>query len=416
MHASAESDKKFKQKFLRKAEFDPLSLQEFRREALLQYSNTNQSEPLRILIFLFLTICGLFSPTFFPSNAGPPFFVAAVAVTLVSGFLFLRERGKRTAQLVRLEREYSIGDLSVEISDPVSGRSQTKELQARAGRYRLVALFGSFEQLVESLQAALPYRRRFEQSRVLVLAVSATLEDSDKVVAFAAFNSEALLRQAGQGWTLAGQSKAAAALEDLDKNTSGDCLWVGLNFRGRVFGSDFGCPIWDEVLAAMPPLKRLSSLEECYAMAEASGALEAQEEFYRALCEGDAKAIAEMFGDKADDPELTAAIQVDAETKSTNLSPWDVVLAPENRPELKTASADCVSLSETTSITTCIEFPVLGPTLLATQTWKRSDASAPWRLQNHRSIPYATQIEARVALRCDHRGCVAFGKQLDAMR
>ena len=120
--------------------------------------------------------------------------------------------------------------------------------------------------------------------------------------------------------------------------------------------------------------------------------------------------------DKADDPELTAAIQVDAETKSTNLSPWDVVLAPENRPELKTASADCVSLSETTSITTCIEFPVLGPTLLATQTWKRSDASAPWRLQNHRSIPYATQIEARVALRCDHRGCVAFGKQLDAMR
>ena len=99
MHASAESDKKFKQKFLRKAEFDPLSLQEFRREALLQYSNTNQSEPLRILIFLFLTICGLFSPTFFPSNAGPPFFVAAVAVTLVSGFLFLRERGKRTAWL-----------------------------------------------------------------------------------------------------------------------------------------------------------------------------------------------------------------------------------------------------------------------------------------------------------------------------
>ena len=70
---------------------------------------------------------------------------------------------------------------------------------------------------------------------------------------------------------------------------------MGLNFRGRVFGSDFGCPIWDEVLAAMPPIKRLSSLEERYAMADATGALEAQEEFYRALCEGDVQAMAAIF-------------------------------------------------------------------------------------------------------------------------
>ena len=26
------------------------------------------------------------------------------------------------------------------------------------------------------------------------------------------------------------------------------------------------------------------------------------------------------------------------------------------------------------------------------------------------------EVEARVALRCDHRGCIAFGKALDAMR
>ena len=138
---AADSDKNFnKQKFLRRPEFDPLSLQDFRREALLQYSNTNQSEPLRILIFLFVTICGLFSPTFFPSNAGPPFFVAAATVTLASGFLFLRERGKRTAQLVRLEREYSIGDLSVELSEPVSGRSESKELQAREESHKFHTL------------------------------------------------------------------------------------------------------------------------------------------------------------------------------------------------------------------------------------------------------------------------------------
>lgn len=32
---------------------------------------------------------------------------------------------------------------------------------------------------------------------------------------------------------------------------------------------------------------------------------------------------------------------------------------------------DCVLLSETSAITSCIEFPVLGPTLLATQIWER---------------------------------------------
>ena len=42
-----------------------------------------------------------------------------------------------------------------------------------------------------------------------------------------------------------------------DNVVKGQSLWVGLNFRGRVFGSDFGGPIWDEVLAAMPPTKPL---------------------------------------------------------------------------------------------------------------------------------------------------------------
>ena len=32
---------------------------------------------------------------------------------------------------------------------------------------------------------------------------------------------------------------------------------------------------------------------------------------------------------------------------------------------------DCVLLSKNSAITSCIEFPVLGPTLLATQIWER---------------------------------------------
>lgn len=39
-----------KQAFLRKAEFDLLSLRQFRRETLLVYNGANQSEPIRILL------------------------------------------------------------------------------------------------------------------------------------------------------------------------------------------------------------------------------------------------------------------------------------------------------------------------------------------------------------------------------
>ena len=113
---------------------------------------------------------------------------------------------------------------------------------------------------------------------------------------------------------------------------------------------------------------------------------------------------------------MSAALQVDEQSAASNLSEWNIVLSPENRPQLRIASSDCVLLSETSAITSCIEFPVLGPTLLATQIWERQASEGAWRLLSHRSIPYAMQVEARVALRCDHRGCIAFGKQLDAMR
>ena len=39
-----------------------------------------------------------------------------------------------------------------------------------------------------------------------------------------------------------------ALLKDRDTPLDSS-LWVGLNFKGRVMGSDFGTPIWDELLA-----------------------------------------------------------------------------------------------------------------------------------------------------------------------
>ena len=51
-----------KQAFLRKPEFDLLSLRQFRRETLLVYNGANQSEPLRIALaalasFFFALVC-----------------------------------------------------------------------------------------------------------------------------------------------------------------------------------------------------------------------------------------------------------------------------------------------------------------------------------------------------------------------
>lgn len=84
-------------------------------------------------------------------------------------------------------------------------------------------------------------------------------------------------------------------LEDKEV-AAGQSLWVGLSLKGRVFGSDFGIPIWDEILAAMPPTKALSSTEELFALAETScGALEAQKDFYDALTGGDVERMRGLF-------------------------------------------------------------------------------------------------------------------------
>ena len=58
--------------------------------------------------------------------------------------------------------------------------AKTMELQALRAQKRVVALYGNFQQVKESLQSALPFRRRFEQSGVLILPVCSSLEGADE--------------------------------------------------------------------------------------------------------------------------------------------------------------------------------------------------------------------------------------------
>lgn len=414
-----------KASFLRREEFDLLSLRDFRRDALIQYRNTNQSEPLRIGIFLLLTLSSFAAPFLAPLDAGPLYYGTWLLVGCISAFFFLRERDKRTVQLVRLEREYSIGDLYVEMAEPLTGSSKKCEVASLRGSRRIVLLYGDAPRLTEAVISAVPYGRRFQQSGVLVIPVAASGADDDiEAACMAAFGSKNKMRVASLWLGTAIVPKLwAIYFEDLleGKARVSEGAWVALSFKSRVIGSDFGYPVWDELLAALPPLvplsSRLASEREVPSEPAAREVLDSHAAFYRALLAGDEAAMASLFLQE-DNPELSKIIAVDSENGLTNLSPWSVVLAPKARPDLVVGNQDVHLQGQDQAVITCIEFPVIGPTLLATQVWRRVPGAKgqEWRLLHHRTIPYATQVEARVALRCDHRGCVGLGKQLNAMR
>ena len=99
---------------LSRAQFDFLSLKSFRRDALLQYDATNQSEPLRIILsFLGILFC-LCLPTL-NSEAGLENGLVTDAIAVAgacgSGFLFVTDRAARSARIERISREYAMGDL-----------------------------------------------------------------------------------------------------------------------------------------------------------------------------------------------------------------------------------------------------------------------------------------------------------------
>ena len=94
-------------------QFDLLSLRSFRRDTILQYDATNQSEPLRIALTLLGILFSLSLPALavdfrideLTANVG------ALLGTGISGGFFARNRGARLARMLKIEREYAMGDL-----------------------------------------------------------------------------------------------------------------------------------------------------------------------------------------------------------------------------------------------------------------------------------------------------------------
>jgi len=159
--------------FLAKPQFDLLALKSYRRETLLQYTNTQQSEPLRILLNGLVAVTSALAPLLASSldaELGASGGAVAAALFVGSGLLFLRERGNRMAKLERLEKEYAAGDLRLRTrvaALPFGGSAAGREASVRElrGKARVVCVVGEPQDVVRQLREAAAYYRRFSQSR-----------------------------------------------------------------------------------------------------------------------------------------------------------------------------------------------------------------------------------------------------------
>ena len=226
-----------------KPTFDLYSFRLIRSDALLRYNSLNQSEPLRINLFLLATISLLGYPLWCESVTGDVPTVSselgAAGVGVACAALFWRERTRRSNQLRRMEKELNAGSLSVRL--PVnkaitSVRPEACLIELRSKR-RVVAIRGSKEQLQSSgvLDTLCILRRRLIQSQTLVVLIPTDGTTSSDW----GLNDE----QLGDTLWLADASNMSEwkdYFKELLGDTSADELaWFALNFNGRSIASGF---------------------------------------------------------------------------------------------------------------------------------------------------------------------------------
>ena len=413
-------------------QFDLLSLRSFRRDTILQYDATNQSEPLRIALCFFGILFSLSVPSLAQelriSDSLTADVGAAIGAT-TSAALFARNRGARLNRMEKIDREYAMGDLSA-IYRGVR-RTALRELR---GKRRVVVLYGTRSVVDSALLEARAYRRRLAAANAVVVplytdgaaSAPAPVSEATSVWLWAAADPAAWLKYFDE-------LLSARAMSD-----RGGGAWVGLNLRGRTFGSALGQPTWDEILGtALQPqgdgfgeLKEAeeASLEATGAEAAAAAAeleaggngataeehvalLRAQSAFYDTLTSGDASAMAAVWTEdgRALDGSVTEAV-----ASGARIEPWEAGSNAFPPAGMRATDRDALILPDGTGWTTAVERPREGGTLLATQRWRRAASGGEWRLESHRYIPWSADgATAILSLRCDQRGCVLLGRQIN---
>ena len=227
--------------------FDPLSLRSVRGDALVRYDATNQSQPLRIVLYA-VSALTLLSAPFLVEAIGYdamsiPATVATVALSIGSGGLFVQECTKRANKLTRIEKELNTESLPIRLptnpfSDtPFSKAVTLKVVQNLKSPPRIIALCGNKSKLSEALSSLAIYRNRLSQASVYVVAVPTDGSTSkDWQVLDSSFYKTWLADSyQPQAWL-----DYFRGLVDDETSTNFDFRWFGLTSGGRSFGSGDG--------------------------------------------------------------------------------------------------------------------------------------------------------------------------------
>lgn len=420
-----------------KDQFDLYSLRNIRGDALIRYNTLNQSEPLRINLYLLALLSLLSYPTVseavFGEPATLPGTIAAAAGAVFSGYRFYRECGRRSRKLSKMEKELNAELLTVQIANgPFADRLYGNvrfSLKDMRGKRRILAVCGSAAQLREALTPFRTLRRRFAQASVLVVAVSTDGSKSKEWgIDDAEIRSVNYLAQAGDSKEWVDYFASLVGGDDDDDNDDdsggkvadlgGKIAWFGLSNSGKSFGSGFGDALRPiEILGqSLLPLQNLDEDDEDDIGSTASddvvSILAAQKQFYQALTSGDRAGMDQVYS-KEESGEVDEVV-----AGGGGIDSWEKCLEDGARPSgMKISGSDVFVASTTEAYSTTIEFPpvdgIEDATLLAVQKWGRSTVDDEWKLELHQTIPWSPSTRAGATLRCDRRGCTALTREVD---
>jgi hypothetical protein len=414
---------------LSKPTFDLFSARFIRNDALLQYSSLNQSEPLRINLYLVLALSLFAFPTLSEAVIGEKVQLYSTAASFLGGTgaiaLFIRECQSRLRQLMRIEKELNAEQLSIRLSttnkfdERLFSNQPLLTLKDLRGKKRILAISGPTLLLKKLIPQIRIFRRRFAQAGAIVILVPS---DSINTIDWKDFGAREEEVRSDQWLAQIENPKEWKEYFDtlVEDEPSDGLVWFGLNFNGRSFASGNGeepklLQIFGQNLR---PLEYFDFEEEDKSIVGSKDSKpdyttsikQCQVDFYDALTKGDEEKMKNIMSDNF-------ANEVSEITESGGrIDSWHSCLADGARPDgMRISNSDTLVISSTSAYSTCIEFPVNaggfnannGDTLLAVQRWIRQKDSDEWKLELHETIPWTVDRRAGGLLKCDCRGCVA---------
>jgi hypothetical protein len=409
---------------------DLLSLRTVRGDALVRYNAQNQSEPLRISLYLMLAFVFFAAPSLSESvgydNMNLPTSIGSYVLGLSNVGLFIRECSRRSKQLNRIEKELNTEFLMIRLpmsqwsEVPYTRPTTLETLRKLSNAPRIIAVSGTKEKLNEALLGLSILGRRLQQATAFVVPIptdGCKVSDLDILLSNQSPNKPWLASADNQDtWRSYFSSLTSNNNNNNNNNNNvGDSTssakasfqWFGLTSSGRSFGSgEEEVPLWLQVLGQhLRPTDILDQADPPQATANPA-LLEAVRAFYTCLTTGDADGMEAIFSSK---PSSQVAEVISA---GGRLDSWKDCLADGARPEgMMISGVDSIVLSDTVAYTTVIEFPanagIDSATLLAVQQWTRQTITDDWKLELHQTIPWSSETRAQGTLRCDCRGCVA---------